>query len=113
LDADVPVDRISALPDELRQCILTRLTYKDAIRTGVLARGWRDLWRSRWAQRASVEVHLRTRDSSRKELDALEREPRPRRRVDFFSFVAEIVGDNHKGPLITGEIPLFLKNNKT
>jgi hypothetical protein len=89
LDADVPVDRISALPDELRQCILTRLTYKDAIRTGVLARGWRDLWRSRWAHCASVEVHLRTRDSPRKELDALEREPRPRRRVDRFSFVAE------------------------
>jgi hypothetical protein len=89
LGEDVPVDRISALPDEMRLRILTRLTYKDAIRTGALARGWRDLWRSRWVHRASVEVHLRSCDSTRKELDALERDPRPRRRLDRFSFVAE------------------------
>ncbi|CAN6193407.1 unnamed protein product [Urochloa humidicola] len=82
-------DRISALPDELRQRILTRLSFKDAIRTGALARGWRDLWRSRWEHRASVEVHLRSGDAPRMELDALEREPRPRRRLDRFSLVAE------------------------
>ncbi|CAD6335748.1 unnamed protein product [Miscanthus lutarioriparius] len=55
----VPMDRISALPDELRQRILTHLPLKDAIRTGALVRGWRDLWKGWWAHRASLEVHLR------------------------------------------------------
>ncbi|CAN6206882.1 unnamed protein product [Urochloa humidicola] len=82
---DTDADRISALPDELRQRILTRLSFKDAIRTGALARGWRDLWRSRWAHRASVEIHLRSRDAPLRELDALERD----RRLDRFSLVAE------------------------
>ncbi|KAJ1260530.1 hypothetical protein BS78_10G239600 [Paspalum vaginatum] len=83
------VDRISELPDELRQRILTFLTLKDAIRTGAVARGWRDQWRSRWAHRGSVEVHLKSRDAPRSELDALEREPRPRRRLDRFSLVVD------------------------
>ena len=77
--------RISVLPDELRLHILTHLPLKDAIHTGALARGWRDLWKRRWAHRASVEVHLRSRDDLRRELDALAREPQPRRRLDRFS----------------------------
>ncbi|CAN6162983.1 unnamed protein product [Urochloa humidicola] len=76
---DADADRISALPDELRQRILTRLSFKDAIRTGTLARGWRNLWRSRWAHRSSVEIHIHSNDALRRELDALAREPRPRR----------------------------------
>ncbi|OQU76919.1 putative FBD-associated F-box protein At1g61330 isoform X1 [Sorghum bicolor] len=86
----VPMDRISALPDELRQRILTHLPLKDAIRTGALAHGWRDLWKGRWAHRASLEVHLRSRDDPRRELDALEHEPRPRRRLDRFSLIVDI-----------------------
>jgi hypothetical protein len=89
LAADVPVDRISALLDELRLRILARLTYKDAIRTGALASGWRDLWRSRWTHRASVKVYLGRGVAVRRELDALEREPRLRRRLERFSLVAE------------------------
>jgi hypothetical protein len=81
----IPLDRISALPDELRLRVLTHLPLKDAIRTGALARGWRDLWRGRWAHRASLEVHLRSRNDPRRELDALAREPRPRRRLERFS----------------------------
>ncbi|KAL6641466.1 hypothetical protein ACP70R_019647 [Stipagrostis hirtigluma subsp. patula] len=87
--AEAEVDRISALPDELRQRILTHLPLKDAIRTGALARGWRGLWRSRWAHRSAVEIHLRSRDAPQRELDALEREPRPRRRLDRFSLTVE------------------------
>ncbi|WVZ78816.1 hypothetical protein U9M48_026466 [Paspalum notatum var. saurae] len=86
---DEQEDRISELPDELRQRILTFLPLKDAIRTGAVARGWRDQWRSRWAHRGSVEVHLKSRDAPRRELDALEREPRPRRRLDRFSLVVD------------------------
>nr|CAB3468799.1 unnamed protein product [Digitaria exilis] len=82
-------DRISALPDELRRSILTRLTFKDAIRTGALARGWRDLWKTRWPHRASVEVRISSPDDSRRELDALAHEPRPRRRLDRFSLVID------------------------
>ncbi|CAN6215878.1 unnamed protein product [Urochloa humidicola] len=82
-------DRISAPPDELRQCILTHLPLKDAIRTGAVARGWRGLWRFRWAHRGSVELHLRSHDAPRMELDALECEPRPRRRLDRFSLVVD------------------------
>ncbi|RLN12399.1 hypothetical protein C2845_PM09G22010 [Panicum miliaceum] len=90
VDADaVPVDRISALPDELRQRILTHLPLKDAIRTGAVARGWRNLWKGRWEHRASVEVHLRSCDDPRRELDALAREPRPRRRLDRFSLLVD------------------------
>jgi hypothetical protein len=90
VDADViPEDRISALPDELRQRILTHLPLKDAIRTGAVARGWRDLWTGRWAHPSSVEIHLSSRDAPRRELDALAREPRPRRRLDRFSLIAD------------------------
>jgi hypothetical protein len=91
VDSDVvPMDRISAMPDELRQRILTHLSLKDAIRTGALARGWRDLWKGRWAHRASLEVHLCSRDAQRRELDALEHETRPRRRLDRFSLIVDI-----------------------
>nr|CAB3471218.1 unnamed protein product [Digitaria exilis] len=82
-------DRISALPDELRRSILTRLTFKDAIHTGMLARGWRDLWKTRWPHRVSVEVRLSSPDAPRRELDALAHEPRPHRRLDRFSLVVE------------------------
>ncbi|CAL5040111.1 unnamed protein product [Urochloa decumbens] len=85
----IPADGISALPDELRQRILTHLPLKDAIRTGAVARGWRGLWRCRWAHRSSVEIHLGSRDAPRRELDALAGEPRPRRRLDRLSLVAD------------------------
>ncbi|XP_066383358.1 F-box protein At2g39490-like [Miscanthus floridulus] len=86
----IRADRISVLPDELRLHILTHLPLKDAIHTGALARGWRDLWKRRWAHRASVEVHLRSRDDLRRELEALAREPRPRRRLERFSLIVDI-----------------------
>lgn len=50
---------ISALPDDLRRRILTRLPLKDAIRTVALPQGWRDLWKSRWAEPTScLDIHL-------------------------------------------------------
>jgi len=91
----VLMDRISALPDELWQCILTHLTLKDAICTGALARGWRNLWKGRWANHASLEVHLCSRDAQQRELDALEHEPRPRRRLDRFSLIVDICKLRH------------------
>ena len=96
VDSDVVVmDRISALPDELRQRILTHLPLKDAIRTGALARGWLDLWKGRWAHRASLNVHLCSRNDLRRELNALAREPRPRRRLDRFSLIVDICKLRH------------------
>ncbi|KAK3131119.1 hypothetical protein QOZ80_6BG0502250 [Eleusine coracana subsp. coracana] len=89
LTETIPVDRISVLPDELRQRLLTHLSLKEAIRSGSLAYGWRDLWKSRWAHRSSVEIHLNSRDALRRELEALDREPRPRRRLDRFSLIVE------------------------
>ncbi|KAM3223967.1 hypothetical protein ACQJBY_057389 [Aegilops geniculata] len=39
-------DRISALPDELLQYLMSFLLSRDAVRTCVLARRWRTLWKS-------------------------------------------------------------------
>ncbi|KAK8456056.1 hypothetical protein SEVIR_4G269400v4 [Setaria viridis] len=79
----IPADRISALPDELQQRILTHLPLKDAVRTGAVARGWRDLWKGRWAHRASVEIHLRSRDAPQRELDARAAPAPPHRRFSL------------------------------
>ena len=39
-------DRLSSLPAELQEEILVRLDLRDAVRTSVLSRAWRDLWKS-------------------------------------------------------------------
>ncbi|TVU38267.1 hypothetical protein EJB05_11626, partial [Eragrostis curvula] len=78
---------ISSLPEDLRQRILTHLPLKEAIRTGALALKWRNVWKSRWSNRSSVEIHLRSGDDLQRELGAL---PRPRRRLDCFSLVLDI-----------------------
>ncbi|CAN6200728.1 unnamed protein product [Urochloa humidicola] len=85
---ETPAGHISALPDDLRRRILTHLPLKDAIRTGALAQGWRDLWKSRWADPTSCrDIHLLPGDKPRKVLESLESVPR--RRLDRFSFVSD------------------------
>jgi hypothetical protein len=42
----VAADRLSSLPAELRDEILVRLDLRDAVRTSVLSRTWRHLWKS-------------------------------------------------------------------
>ncbi|WVZ78863.1 hypothetical protein U9M48_026510, partial [Paspalum notatum var. saurae] len=85
----VPEDRLSQLPEDLlKDHILTRLPLKDAIRTGVLARVWRQLWKTRWGPEGSCSVEVRgSRDAL--QLKRRERMARPWNRIDRFSLVAE------------------------
>ncbi|KAL6660803.1 hypothetical protein ACP70R_001838 [Stipagrostis hirtigluma subsp. patula] len=57
-------DRLSALPEELLQLVLSSLPSDDAVRASVLARRWRHLWQStravRVAQRAARPWTART-----------------------------------------------------
>ena len=39
-------DRLSSLPAQLQDEILVRLDLRDAVRTSVLSRTWRHLWKS-------------------------------------------------------------------
>ncbi|GJN18470.1 hypothetical protein PR202_gb05636 [Eleusine coracana subsp. coracana] len=46
LKVDDGLDRISTLADDLRRNIISRLPFKEAVRTTVLARSWRCIWGS-------------------------------------------------------------------
>ncbi|GJM94000.1 hypothetical protein PR202_ga10609 [Eleusine coracana subsp. coracana] len=46
LEVDDGLDRISTLPDDLRRNIISRLPFKEAVRTTALAHNWRHIWGS-------------------------------------------------------------------
>ncbi|KAL6873834.1 hypothetical protein ACP4OV_013916 [Aristida adscensionis] len=79
---------ISALPEDLRHRILRHLPLRDAIRTSVLAQGWRRLWESRWAHPTSCRnVRILPGDTPAKTLRSLDLDGGPPRRLDRFSLV--------------------------
>ncbi|EYU30192.1 hypothetical protein MIMGU_mgv1a020895mg, partial [Erythranthe guttata] len=47
LDDSKSMDRISELPNDILQRILYFLSQEDAVRTSVLSKSWRDIWRTR------------------------------------------------------------------
>jgi hypothetical protein len=75
-------DRLSALPDDLRQRILTHLALKDVIRTGVVARGWRYIteplnlagFQKSWL---AFPMGCNMTSEQKTKVDALEQEIRP------------------------------------
>ncbi|TVU16850.1 hypothetical protein EJB05_37007 [Eragrostis curvula] len=53
-------DRLSALPDDILRLLLSRLPSDEAVQTCVLARRWRDLWRSTPALRIGEKKKTKT-----------------------------------------------------
>ncbi|XP_038972394.1 putative F-box/LRR-repeat protein At3g18150 isoform X2 [Phoenix dactylifera] len=51
-------DRLTDLPDALRLHILSFLPLKYAVRTGVLSRDWRNLWKYRWPHPSSLDLSV-------------------------------------------------------
>ncbi|KAM0860979.1 hypothetical protein ACQ4PT_046186 [Festuca glaucescens] len=74
-------DRISALPDNVLQDILSLLPAQEAVRTCVLARSWRHLWRS--------ITSLRILSPNTTWYDILSEDPEPAR--DLWKFVDNLL----------------------
>ncbi|KAK7269990.1 hypothetical protein RIF29_22829 [Crotalaria pallida] len=93
-NADVGVDRISNLPDEVIQCILDALETKEAVRTSVLSKRWQ----FRWASVTSLDFLEFASNSSQKRsafMDFVDRvfalrEPSD---LNFFALGCEVFSD--------------------
>uniref|UniRef100_A0A7N0V5Q1 F-box domain-containing protein n=1 Tax=Kalanchoe fedtschenkoi TaxID=63787 RepID=A0A7N0V5Q1_KALFE len=54
IQTDILVDRISDLPDNVLDCIMSKLTLLDAVRTSVVSKKWRHCWT--WARKLEFDI---------------------------------------------------------
>ncbi|KAK1367644.1 hypothetical protein POM88_033736 [Heracleum sosnowskyi] len=83
-------DRISNLPQELLQCILERLSVRDAARTSVLSKQWRSLWGMK--NNLVLDKLFFLQLTANKDKDA---------HLSSFSRAIETITLVHKGPLLS------------
>uniref|UniRef100_A0A453HJV7 F-box domain-containing protein n=1 Tax=Aegilops tauschii subsp. strangulata TaxID=200361 RepID=A0A453HJV7_AEGTS len=105
-------DRISTLPDALLLHTLSLLASEEAVRTCVLARRWRNLWRYTPSLRLihddDIDVDIDVDESSLVHDDDTDFDkPRFSSAEHFNKFVSHLIVLRHRSPLVNCEIELY------